>query len=584
MLEAARGYADQIADAELGLMIAALEWAHRNPSPELDERTAIVSINPDDEVVEWEKFAHDGCPVVERMSIPEFAYAAGMSERVATTLIYDATLMFYRFPRTWARMVAGHVPVWRARLVPRNGIGQPDEVARYVDRHLAEPGARFTASNVQRLIDEARLRFVPEEVAREQAAREEERGAWINTRDDAARGLAVFGGCLELPDALDLEAALSYGAARLKELGSTDPLDVRRAQALGDLARAAQTPLVGSGEERPKWDGTGVPRTGAKVYIHLNHTALRCTCTAPPAPPPPGDPPPGPREDDRLGEVARVDGTGVPTTVLSPDVVRRWFTRPTRGGPDAGPKITITRVIDADDYLHSRAYEIPERVRTAAALRDRSCVFPFCHALAERSDCDHTIPFDEGGPTCTCNLAPLCRSHHRLKTHGQHSDAHRWTYTGLGGGRYVWSGPNGIHLLRTPRGSHPLAADLFATRLIDGAPTPGVLNPDGTFTALTEDHAAFDILTLGLALPRVDAQGAPRPVSGEARQEQAERMIAEGNGAPVLYQRYVARGKNLLRPVTERYAPTIPPDDPEFAPEVAPPPVNPFDDEGPAPF
>ena len=28
------------------------------------------------------------------------------------------------------------------------------------------------------------------------------------------------------------------------------------------------------------------------------------------------------------------------------------------------------------------------------------------------------IAYDDGGPTCSCNLVPLCRYHHRLKTHG----------------------------------------------------------------------------------------------------------------------------------------------------------------------
>jgi hypothetical protein len=36
---------------------------------------------------------------------------------------------------------------------------------------------------------------------------------------------------------------------------------------------------------------------------------------------------------------------------------------------------------------------------------------------------DHRIPYDHddpegGGPTCECNLQPLCRTHHRLKTAG----------------------------------------------------------------------------------------------------------------------------------------------------------------------
>ena len=47
--------------------------------------------------------------------------------------------------------------------------------------------------------------------------------------------------------------------------------------------------------------------------------------------------------------------------------------------------------------------------------RDRECRFPGCARTAAGCDQDHTIPWERGGPTCPCNLAPLCRRHHRLK-------------------------------------------------------------------------------------------------------------------------------------------------------------------------
>jgi hypothetical protein len=40
---------------------------------------------------------------------------------------------------------------------------------------------------------------------------------------------------------------------------------------------------------------------------------------------------------------------------------------------------------------------------------------PGCRRTARRSDIDHTIPFEEGGPTCAGNLEVLCRRHHTLK-------------------------------------------------------------------------------------------------------------------------------------------------------------------------
>ena len=46
-------------------------------------------------------------------------------------------------------------------------------------------------------------------------------------------------GSVGLPDALALEAAIARGAKALKDLGSSEPLDVRRSWALGDLARTS---------------------------------------------------------------------------------------------------------------------------------------------------------------------------------------------------------------------------------------------------------------------------------------------------------------------------------------------------------
>jgi len=65
---------------------------------------------------------------------------------------------------------------------------------------------------------------------------------------------------------------------------------------------------------------------------------------------------------------------------------------------------------------HTLGREVPDRLaRHLAGLHPR-CVFPGCAMPTHRCDLDHVIPWPDG-PTCACNLAPLCRYHHRLKTH-----------------------------------------------------------------------------------------------------------------------------------------------------------------------
>ena len=89
--------------------------------------------------------------------------------------------------------------------------------------------------------------------------------------------------------------------------------------------------------------------------------------------------------------------------------------------------------------------------RQIVELRDKTCVHPWCNRAARKCDCDHITPFDAGGVTCPkCNLAPLCRHHHRLKTHAG------WRYWKVGPDIYLWTDPPGLRYLRTPDGTRQL--------------------------------------------------------------------------------------------------------------------------------
>ena len=66
----------------------------------------------------------------------------------------------------------------------------------------------------------------------------------------------------------------------------------------------------------------------------------------------------------------------------------------------------------------TRPYKPRQTVIDQVLGRFPTCVHPSCVMPASRCDIDHTIPFAKGGRSCPCNLVPLCRFHHRLKTHG----------------------------------------------------------------------------------------------------------------------------------------------------------------------
>ena len=98
-------------------------------------------------------------------------------------------------------------------------------------------------------------------------------------------------------------------------------------------------------------------------------------------------------------------------------------------------------------------YDIPEALAEQVDLRDRHCVFPRCSRPARRFDTDHVLPLGAGGVTCACNLAPLCRRHHRLKTHA------RWLYTTLTPGMFLWTSPYGYQYLVAHDGTTDVPAD-----------------------------------------------------------------------------------------------------------------------------
>jgi len=247
-------------------------------------------------------------------------------------------------------------------------------------------------------------------------------------------GTARIEGELDLGDALDLDAALIRGAESLKAAGSIEPLDLRRAMAAGDLARRQLAlDLAADYDDDHDNDGDRVStgstnggrhRTRARqvvLYVHLSETAITGTGTG--------------------LELARVE---IRDQVITADQIRTWCANP-------DTQVTVKPVIDLAEHIATTAYEIPDRLVEQTDLRDHTCVFPWCTKPGRRCDHDHVIAHDpdhpEVGPTCSCNIAALCRRHHRLKTHTT------WSYTMLEPGTYLWRSPHGYQYLRDHEGT-----------------------------------------------------------------------------------------------------------------------------------
>jgi hypothetical protein len=111
----------------------------------------------------------------------------------------------------------------------------------------------------------------------------------------------------------------------------------------------------------------------------------------------------------RRGDLIEVGGFGLVPADVAARLVKAAAAR---------PSVWCMTAVDDDGRVveHVRTLHDPTKaMRNYVNARDRHCRFPGCLVTAIRCDTDHTIPHEAGGPTCPCNMAPLCRRHHRLK-------------------------------------------------------------------------------------------------------------------------------------------------------------------------
>jgi len=427
--------------AEAELLELAVQWAVMHPAETLDEAETFASrvhlAGADDQGV---TLAGPGAPLVAEFSVAEFAAAVGMGTEAGKHYLGQAVELRYRLPRLWARVLSGELVAWKARRVAdvTAGQGLTPEAAGFVDVHVAPVAHTIKPAALQRLVEEAVGRFMPETAEETRRKAADGRCFETDTEQVSFAGTGRVSGELDLADLLDLEDAVRHGAQELKDLGCGESLDVRRALAVGELARrqlalhldssASGDPETAGGfEARSARTSTSAARRPVRktvLHLHLSEAALT--------------------GEDGVG---RCENTRSPVTATQ---IRQWC-----GHPDT--QLTVKPVIDLHDHVHVEAYEVPDRIAEHVALRDVTCVFPWCTRPARSlkpdghgCDCDHVHPYDPGGPpgqTCTCRLAPLCRGHHRLKTHG------RWTYTTLEPGSYLWTSPHGYQYLRDHTGT-----------------------------------------------------------------------------------------------------------------------------------
>jgi hypothetical protein len=354
--------------AEADLCQLAVDWAVMHPADSIhDPATYVLRGFGQTDLT----LAGEGAPTVAEYAVPELATALGLSTEAGKRFLGECLELRYRLPHLWHRLVTGDLLAWKARLVARETTRLSVEAAGFVDRQVAPVAHKIKATQLDRLVNEAIGRYMPAEVERLAAESWDKRHVTLHDQLVSFTGTMTVSAELDIADALDLEAAITAGAQQRADLGSHESLDVRRAQAIGDLARGQLSiDLPDSPPAGPKV----LPRQ-VVLYVRLNDAALH---------------------DSSLDPVARLErGNNLVTT----DQVRSWCARP-------DTQIVVKPVIDLNQCLWSDTDHVPARIAEHVTLRDQTCVFPWCTRPARRCDKDHTHPRARNGPTCTCNIAP----------------------------------------------------------------------------------------------------------------------------------------------------------------------------------
>jgi hypothetical protein len=394
-----------------------VEWGEANIADALEGAVTIAEGSYLDTGV---PIAGDGAPLVSEFALMELIAVLGRTPDGGRAYVGRVLGCAWRLPETYSQVLAGRVEPWRAERVADLTGSLSFEAAAYVDHQLAIALGYVTWALIERLVTEAVIRFDPDRAEAERQKAADQRHFDIG--DPNTDGQVWIDGLLDVADGRDLDQAIAREAHTLGQLGDDSSLDVRRSKAAGAIARRdlmldldteegeepeQVPPPVEEVAQRPSRD----PGRKVTLSVHITDTTLT------------GENPVGRCEETR--------------SPVSAEQIKEWLQAP-------GTHITVQPVIDLADCIPVTAYEIPGRHRRRVELRDHTCRFPHCTRPAKRCDLDHAVEHNRGGPTCPCNLVPLCRRHHRAKTHG------RWRYEVLSPGRYEWTSPNGLTFTVTP--------------------------------------------------------------------------------------------------------------------------------------
>ena len=425
----------------------------------------------------------------------ELAWDLNLTAQAAEDQMAYACSVADRLPRTFAALAAGQIhPVHVLIIDSQTAVLSPEDAAK-ADEVLAEAAQSKTFGQLRSAAHRLALKLDPDSARRHKEEATKDAHVRRFREDSGNAGMIAR----ELPcdevlaswqhveqRALDLRAAGISGT--LQELRVQAYLDLLQERDSRDTQADPPGPLEGgegpggggpggTGRVRPRSPGHGPtgPRPNGHARPAAQDTgpsiAAQVTITVPlrtalGQSEVPGDVVGFGLVDaeaarDLLAAAARHPDTRWCLTALNPDGTaaahgcaagrHRW--PPGSGPPDAQAtellrrlNITLNPVIrgPCDHSQAEDGYRPSRKLQHLVNARNLRCSAPGCGRPAARCDLDHSIAWDKGGLTCSCNLAPLCRHHHRLK------QAEGWRLEQPEPGVLVWCTPARLTRTTTP--------------------------------------------------------------------------------------------------------------------------------------
>jgi hypothetical protein len=435
-----------------GLLTAVAELARRRPA----EATAPAAPGAFPE--QLSEFVSD-----------EIAAALTLTARRAETCQDLSLDLARRLPGIARALHEGVIDPPKAQLIAEATRILTDEQSRQVETRVLPRAGQQTTGQLRAAVARAVLAADPEAAIRrrEEAQKDPRVRRW--QEDTGTAALAGYG--LPPAEVLAADQRLTDQARALRQAGRPGSLDVLRARAYLDaLLGQDSVPLTASAppdDPGPATTSTTPPspsRPGPQPSL-----AARVTLTVP--------------LSTYLGSGSgsgsgtgpgRIAGYGPIDPALARELTVRAAAHPasrfclTVTGPDGraighgcipgrppdptaqprspGLNAIVTPLAGADcDHRHQEpGYQPSRRLQHLITARTPTCTAPGCMRPAARCDLDHTTPHDQGGRTCECNLAPLCRHHHRCK------QSEGWQLRQLSPGVMSWTTPAGRRYITGP--------------------------------------------------------------------------------------------------------------------------------------